>query len=93
MQQQGFDGIAGCRVLRLAIDSHGDGLIQVHLAIDIQMAYAIGVPQHRNPGVVLNELHQGIGSPGDDQIHQSFQLEQRQALFPTGEQRQDIGMD
>ena len=55
------------------------------------MADAIGVAEHRNTGVVLDEAHQLIGAPRNDQIHQAIELEQGQTLLTGGEQGQGLG--
>ena len=91
MQQQGFDRVAGRRVLGFGIDGDRQGLVQVGGAIHIEVADAIGVAQHRNAGVVLDEAHQLIGAPRNDQVHQAIELEQGQALLPRGEQGQGLG--
>ena len=56
------------------------------------MADAIGMAEHRNAGVVLDEAHQLVGAAGNDQIHQPVQLQQGQALRPGGEQLQGQGI-
>ena len=86
VHQQGLDGVAGRRVLGLAVDCHPQGLLEVGGGVDVQMADAIGVAQHRDAGVVLDEPHQGVGTPGNDQIHEPVELEQTQAFFAAGQQ-------
>ena len=50
------------------------------------MAHPIGMAQHWNAGVVLDEAHQLVAAPGDDQIHKAIQPQQGQALLTSGEQ-------
>ena len=88
MHQQGFNGVAGGRVLGLAIEGEPHRLLHIGSGIHEEVAEAIGVAQHGNAGVVLDVAHQGVGAPGDDQIHQAVEFQQRQALFPAGEQLQ-----
>ena len=90
MHQQGLDGVAGGRVLRLAVDGHPQRLGHIGRCIDIEMADAIGMAQHWNPGVVLDETDQLIAAARNDQIHQPIEAQQRQALLAGGEQRQGI---
>ena len=92
VNQQGFDRVAGCRVLGLGIQCHLQGQLKVGGPINKQVADAIGMTQHRNTGVVLDEAHQGIGTSGNDQIHQPIELQQPQAFLPAGEQLQGIGL-
>lgn len=55
------------------------------------MADPIGMAEHRDAGVVLDEANQFVAAPGDDQIHEAIQTQQRQALLTCGEQREGIG--
>ena len=55
------------------------------------MTDAVRVAQHGNAGVVLNESHQLIAAPRNDQIHQTVQPQQRQAFLTGGQRRQRIG--
>ena len=88
MHQQGFDRVAGRRVLGLAVERQPQGLLEVGGRIHIEMTDAVGMAQHRNAGVVLDEAHQLVGAAGNDQIHQAIELQHGQALRSGGEQLQ-----
>ena len=90
MHQQGFDRVAGRRVLGLAVERQPQGLLQIGRRIHIEMTDAVGMAQHRDAGVVLDEAHQLVGAAGNDQIHQAIELEHGQALGPGGEQLQGL---
>ena len=91
MNQQGLNGVAGSGILHLAVQGNGHSLINVGLDIHIQMAHTIGMTKHGNAGVVLNETHQFITAPGNDQIHQSLKPQQGEAVFTGGEQGECFG--
>jgi hypothetical protein len=93
VQQQGFDRVAGGRVLGLAVDRHPQGLLQINGGIHVEVADAIGMAEHRDAGVVLDEAHQGIAAAGDDQVHEAVKLQQRQAFGAAGEQLQGRRID
>ena len=91
MNQQSLHCIAGSRVLHFAVQGNGHSLIWVRLGIHIQMTHPIGMAEHGNTGVVLNEAHQFVAAPGNDQIHQSLKPQQSKAVFTGGEQSEGLG--
>ena len=92
VNQQGLDRVASSRVLGFGIQRHLQSQLKVGSPIHEQVADAVGMTKHWNPGVVLDEAHQGIGAPGNDQVHQAVELQQPQAFLPTGEQLEGVGV-
>ena len=91
MHQQGLNGVAGGGVLALAVHRHPNGFVDVGRRIHVEVAHPIGMAQHRNAGVVLDEAHQFVASPGNDQVHEAIETQQGQAFLTGGEQSQGIG--
>ena len=73
------------------VEGDPDGLGNVNLLIDVQVANPVGMAQDRDAGVVLDKAHQRIGAAGNDQIHQAVELEQRQAFLAGRQQLQGLG--
>ena len=90
MQQQGFNRIASRRILSFAVQGHTHSLGHIRCRVDKEMTNAIGMAEHGNSGVVLNEADQRIASPRNDQIHQAIEAQQRQAFLTGGQQGEGI---
>ena len=92
MHQERLNGVAGGGILGFGIQSHGNGHVDVHPLVHIEVANPIGVAQHGDAGVLLDGAHKGVGAAGHNQIHQLIQLEQGHDLLATGEQIQAVGV-
>ena len=68
--------IANRRILHLAIHRNRNRHLDIGGGIDINMAYAIGMTQHRNIRVPLNMLHQRIRPTRNHQVDHALQLQQ-----------------
>src|SRR5436309_8800631 len=54
MHQQRFRGITYSGVLRLRIDGNARRLVDVGKLVNVYVAHAVGMAEHRNPRAVLN---------------------------------------
>ena len=66
MHQDLLNSIAGCWVVHLGVDTDAPGRLHVYFRVDVDMADAISMAEHRNAGVVLDVRDQLVGSSGDD---------------------------
>ena len=66
MHQDLLHGIACCWVVNLGVYADVAGHVDVTVWINVDVADAIGMAQHRNLGVLLDVSHQGVAASGDD---------------------------
>ena len=93
VHQQGLDGVAGRRVLRLAVDREGHRLVDVGRPVDVEVADAVGMAQHRDAGVLLHEADERVRAAGDDQVDVAVERQQLHGLLAGGEQQHGFGLD
>ena len=66
MHQNLLHSITGCRVVDLGVYADVAGHVDVAVWVDVDVADAIGMAEHRNFGVLLDVSHQGVAASGDD---------------------------
>ncbi len=66
MYQNLLHSITGRRVVNLGVYADLAGHVDVAIWVNIDVADAVGVAQHRNLGVLLDVSHQGVAASGDD---------------------------
>ncbi len=66
MYQDLLHSITGCWVVHLGVYADLAGHADVAVWVNVDVADAVGVAQHRNLGVLLDVSHQGVAASGDD---------------------------
>ena len=66
MHQNLLHSITGCWVVNLGVYADVAGHVDVTVWVNVDVADAIGMAQHRNLGVLLDVSHQGVAASGDD---------------------------
>ena len=75
MDEQRLAGVADCHILRFAV--HGDRNRHLHIGgfIHINVADAVGVPQHGNAAVVHDIADELLAAAGDDEVDERVLLQ------------------
>jgi hypothetical protein len=73
VDQQGFSRVAHRHILALAVHHDMDGHVRVGIALDIDMADAIGMAQYRYAGMVHDVPDKFVAAPRDDQVDELIQ--------------------
>lgn len=68
VHQQRLSRVAGGGVLSLAVDHYRDGLFDIRTRVNVYVAYAICVPQHRDASCGLDAAHELIGPARDHEL-------------------------
>ncbi len=84
MHQQGLHGVAHRGILQLGIVADPNSHLQVGSRVNIGVAYAVGMTEHRYLGMLLDEPDQLVGAPGDDQVHELVHVQQAVDLLAGG---------
>ena len=90
MYQHLLHSITRCWVVNLGVYADLASHVDVAVWVNVDVADAIGVAQHRNLGVLLDVSHQGVAASGDDQVNNVIQLQQIVHIFSGGNQADDI---
>ncbi|MCY1224037.1 hypothetical protein D9M72_361800 [compost metagenome] len=77
MHQQGFHGVARRVTLGLGVVGHADGLVQVGGNVDVDVADAVQVLDHRHLGLAADALDQALAAARDDHVHILRHADQR----------------
>ena len=93
MHQDLLHGITCCRVVSLGVYADLASHVDVAVWVNVDVADAVGVAQHRNLGVLLDVGHQGIAASGDDQVNDIIELQQLVNICPRCDQTDDISAD
>ncbi len=93
MYQYLLHSITGCRVVNLGVYADVAGHVDVTVWVNVNVADAIGMAQHRNLGVLLDVSHQGVAASGDDQVNDIIELQQLVNIGPRCDQTDDISAD
>ncbi len=86
MNQKGFSGVAHRNVLAFAVNRNFYRHVNVRFPVDIDMADAIGMSQHGDPGVVHDITDKRIASPGYDKIDIVIQRQHCRHILAGGEE-------
>mmetsp|Transcript_2529 Transcript_2529/g.7933 ORF Transcript_2529/g.7933 Transcript_2529/m.7933 type:complete len:559 (+) Transcript_2529:22-1698(+) len=70
VEEHGLAGVAGRRVVRLGVDDDLDGRRRVRGRVDVDVADAVRVAEHGHLRRLLHVLHEVVGAPGHDQVHE-----------------------
>ena len=76
VHEQRLHGVARRCVLHLGIDHDAHGLLDVSVLVHVDVADAVGMAHDRNLGVVHDVAHEGVGSSGDEKVHESEAVEE-----------------
>ena len=68
MYQQSFHGVANGRVLDFGIVGHVDRFLNVRIAVHVNVADALAVPEHRDQAVLHDVRDKFVRSSRHDQI-------------------------
>ena len=90
MHQNLLHSITCCWVVNLGVYADLAGHVNVAVGVDVDVADAVSMAQHRNLGVLLDVSHQGVAASGDDQVNDVIQLQQVVHIFSGGNQADDI---
>ena len=90
MHQNLLHSITCCWVVHLGVYADLAGHVHITVWVNVDVADAVCMAQHRNLGVLLDVGHQGIAASGDDQVNDVIQLEQLVNICPGGDETDDI---
>ena len=69
MHQDLLHSVTRCWVVDLGVYADLAGHVNVAVWVNVDVADAVCMAQHRNLGVLLDVGHQGIAASGDDQVY------------------------
>ncbi len=90
MYQDLLHSITCCWIVNLGVYADLAGHVNVAVWVNVDVADAIGVAQHRNLGVLLDVSHQGVAASGDDQVNDIIELQQLVNIGPRCDQTDDV---
>ena len=79
IDEQGFGRAADPGAAQLGVKHDGDRDVEIRATIDVGMADAFQVGEHRHAGLGLHALHQGFAATGDDHVDVAVQSGQHEA--------------
>ena len=68
VHQQGFHGVAGAVTLGLGVHGNDERLVEIRRGVDVDMADAVQVLDHRHPGIPADPLDQALAPARDDDV-------------------------
>ncbi len=90
MYQDLLHSITCCWVINLGVDADLAGHVNVAVWVNVDVADAVGMAQHRNLGVLLDVSHQGVAASGDDQVNDIIELQQFVNICPRCDQTDEV---
>ena len=90
MDQNLLHSIACCWIVHFGVYADLAGHVNITVWVDVDVADAVCMAQHRDLGVLLDVGHQGVAASGNDQVNDVIQLEQLVNICPGGDETDDI---
>lgn len=90
VQQQSLRGIAGRGIVSFGVDDDPHGFGGISLAVDVDVADALGMAHHRYSGVVLDVLDETSRATGNHEVDELVHLEQRGDVRTISDQSHHI---
>ena len=86
MHEQRLHGVAGRGVLRLGVHDDARGHLRVRVLVQVEVAHAVAVAQHRDARVVHDVAHKGVGAARDDEVDVLVEREHLAHVLARGQQ-------
>ena len=86
MHEQRLHGVAGRGILCLGVHDDARSHVRVGVLVQVEVAHAVAVAQHRDARIVHDVAHKCIGTARDDQIDLLVEAEHLAHILARGQQ-------